>query len=60
MTHPVATRRGWSDSKAVSDHTVYRPRRNIANPNLCYPDALGELVELVAIWAESRRHRGMT
>ena len=60
MTHPVATRRGWSDLNAVSDHAVYRPRKNIANPNLCYPDALGELVELVAIWAESRRHRGMT
>jgi len=60
MTHPIATRRGWSDLKAVSGHAVYRPRKNIANPNLCYPDALAELVELVTIWSEAQRQRGAT
>ena len=58
MTHPIAARRGWSDLKAVSDHAVYRPRKNIANPNLCYPDALAELVKLVAGWSEAQSHRG--
>ena len=58
MTYPIATRPGWSDLTAVSGHTVYRPTRNIANPNLCYPDALAELVEMVATWDRARRHRG--
>jgi hypothetical protein len=57
MTHPVATRRGWSGLKAVSDNAVYRPKRNIANPNLCYPDALAELVELVAVWTAAQQQR---
>ncbi len=57
MTHPVATRRGWSGLKAVSDNAVYRPKKNIANPNLCYPDALAELVELVAVWNEAQQQR---
>jgi ABC-type Fe3+-hydroxamate transport system substrate-binding protein len=57
MAHPIAARPGWSDLAAVSDHAVYRPSRNIANPNLCYPDALAELVELVAAWDRAQRHR---
>jgi len=60
MTHPVATRQGWSGLKAILDNAVYRPRKNIANPNLCYPDALAELVELVANWSETHRHRSAT
>lgn len=58
MKHPIATRRGWSDLKAVADRAVYRPRKNIANPNLCYPDALAELVELVTHWTDAQHHRG--
>ncbi len=57
MTHPIAARPGWSDLKAVSDHAVYRPSRNIANPNLCYPEALAELVELVTRWDRAQRDR---
>ena len=55
MTHPIAARPGWSDLRAVSGHAVYRPSRNIANPNLCYPEALAELVALVATWDRARR-----
>lgn len=55
MNHPVATRPGWSELAAVSGGAVYRPSRNIANPNLCYPDALAELVELVSAWDRARR-----
>jgi ABC-type Fe3+-hydroxamate transport system substrate-binding protein len=55
MTHPIAARPGWSDLKAVSDHAVYRPSRNIANPNLCYPEALAELAALVTTWDRAQR-----
>ncbi|WP_119269975.1 ABC transporter substrate-binding protein [Taklimakanibacter deserti] len=54
MSHPVARRPGWPELKAVSGHAVYRPRRNIANPNLCYPSALAELMELVTIWDDAQ------
>src|SRR5262249_9744783 len=57
LTHPIATRPGWSDLKAVSGQAVYRPSKNIANPNLCYPDALAELVQLVATWDQTQRRR---
>jgi len=55
LLHPVATRQGWPEMTAVSGHAAYRPRRNIANPNLCYPSALAELAELVTIWDDARR-----
>ena len=55
MSHPVDKRPGWPEMKAVSGHAVYRPRRNIANPNLCYPSALAELAELVTLWDGARR-----
>jgi iron complex transport system substrate-binding protein len=54
MSYPVATRPGWTELEAVSSDAVYRPRRNIANPNLCYPSALAELAELVAAWDDAR------
>jgi iron complex transport system substrate-binding protein len=57
MAHPIAARPGWSDLTAVSDHAVYRPSKNIANPNLCYPEALAELVDLVATWDRAQRLR---
>ncbi len=49
-THPVETRPGWSELTAVSGHTVYTPSKNIGNPNLCYPAALDELVDLIGAW----------
>lgn len=55
MTHPIAARPGWSDLRAVSDHAVYRPSKNIANPNLCYPEALAELIDMVAAWDRAQR-----
>ncbi len=54
LNHPVETRPGWSDLQAVTGDTVYRPAKNIANPNLCYPEALAELVDLVAAWDRSQ------
>lgn len=53
MRHPVETRPGWSALTAVSDATVYTPRHNMSNPNLCYPEALDELVALVAAWSRT-------
>jgi ABC-type Fe3+-hydroxamate transport system substrate-binding protein len=55
MKHPVAARPGWSDLAAVSGNAVYRPTHNIANPNLCYPQALAELVDLVTTWDRTQR-----
>lgn len=49
-THPVERRPGWSELAAVARHQVYTPSANISNPNLCYPEALDELVDLVAAW----------
>jgi ABC-type Fe3+-hydroxamate transport system substrate-binding protein len=54
LSHPVAQRPGWPELRAVCGDAVFRPRRNIANPNLCYPSALAELVELVAEWDGAR------
>jgi iron complex transport system substrate-binding protein len=56
MRHPIEARPGWPDLAAVSGGAVYRPTRNIANPNLCYPDALAELVQLVTAWDRARHH----
>lgn len=53
MKHPINKRPGWSELVAVSHHRVYRPSKNIANPNLCYPEALAELLELTAAWDRS-------
>jgi iron complex transport system substrate-binding protein len=50
LRHPVPARKGWSDLTAVATDSVYRPARNIANPNLCYPRALADLAEVVAAW----------
>lgn len=48
--HPVDSRPGWPELAAVSTGSVFRPNRNIANPNLCYVEALGELIEFVNAW----------
>lgn len=56
MKHPISARPGWSDLAALSKRAVYRPSYNIANPNLCYPEALAELVEVVGTWDRTQRH----
>lgn len=55
MRHPVATRPGWSSLTAVTHHAVYRPNKNIANSNICYPEALAELIKLVTTWDQTQR-----
>jgi iron complex transport system substrate-binding protein len=55
-THPIETRPGWSDLAAVSDGAVYTLSKNISNPNLCYPEALEELVAVMGAW--HRAHDG--
>jgi iron complex transport system substrate-binding protein len=55
MRHPIALRPGWAGLEAVSADAVFRPSRNIANPNLLYPAALAELAATVAAWDQGRR-----
>lgn len=45
--HPIDSRDGWSELSAVSRQSVYRLSENISNPNLCFPAALQQLVEVV-------------
>ena len=40
----MPSRKGWSDLAAFATGAIHRPARNIANPNLCYPRALADLV----------------
>jgi ABC-type Fe3+-hydroxamate transport system substrate-binding protein len=42
--HPISRRPGWSELAAVSRHAVYPLSANISDPNLCFPEALEELV----------------
>ena len=51
MQHPVRTRQGWSTLPAVSRDAVYTLQENISNPNLCFPTALAELVEVFNAYA---------
>ena len=53
MTHPVETRPGWEELNAVFGQTVYRPSKNIANPNLCYLEALDELLGFIDEWSRT-------
>ena len=48
--HPIEARPGWGDLAAVSDGAAHTLGKNISNPNLCYPEALEELAEVVAAW----------
>ena len=52
LKHPVADRPGWRGLAAFSSQAVFRPRLNIANPNLCYPAALAELSTFIAEWEQ--------
>ena len=53
--HPIESRPGWAELAAVSDGAVYTLGKNISNPNLCYPEALDELAEVVAAWGRARQ-----
>ena len=45
--HPIPARRGWSELVAVSRAAVYPLSANISDPNLCFPPALEQLVDVL-------------
>jgi len=45
--HPLAARRGWAELAAVSRNAVSTLSANISDPNLCFPVALEELVDVL-------------
>jgi ABC-type Fe3+-hydroxamate transport system substrate-binding protein len=45
--HPIPARPGWSELHAVRHAAVYPLRANISDPNLCFPAALEELVDVL-------------
>ena len=45
--HPISARRGWSELVAVSRAAVYPLSANISDPNLCFPPALEQLVDVL-------------
>jgi ABC-type Fe3+-hydroxamate transport system substrate-binding protein len=45
--HPVSARGGWAALPAVCRQAVYPLRTNISDPNLCFPAALEELVDVL-------------
>jgi iron complex transport system substrate-binding protein len=45
--HPIPARSGWSELNAVRRAAVYPLRANISDPNLCFPAALEELVDVL-------------
>jgi ABC-type Fe3+-hydroxamate transport system substrate-binding protein len=49
--HPIPGRPGWSELAAVSHHAVYPLSANISDPNLCFPEALEELVGILNTYA---------
>jgi len=49
--HPIPRRPGWSELAAVSRHAVYPLSANISDPNLCFPMALEELVDILNTYA---------
>jgi hypothetical protein len=49
--HPIPRRPGWSELAAVSRHAVYPLHANIRDPNLCFPTALEELVDILNTYA---------
>ena len=48
---PIPARPGWSELAAVRRAAVYPLSENISNPNLCFPKALEELVEVLRQYA---------
>jgi ABC-type Fe3+-hydroxamate transport system substrate-binding protein len=49
--HPIPRRPGWSGLAAVAGHAVYPLRANISDPNLCFSEALEELVGIMNTYA---------
>jgi iron complex transport system substrate-binding protein len=45
--HPIPARRGWAELVAASRAAVYPLSANISDPNLCFPVALEELVDIL-------------
>ena len=45
--HPIPARPGWSALAAVSRAAVYPLSANISDPNLCFPAALEQLVDVL-------------
>jgi iron complex transport system substrate-binding protein len=50
--HPIPARPGWSVLHAVCREAVYPLRANISDPNLCFPMALEQLVDVLNQWIE--------
>jgi iron complex transport system substrate-binding protein len=51
LQQPLPARRGWAELAAVCRNAVYPLRENISDPNLCFPAALAELVEVLNQYA---------
>jgi iron complex transport system substrate-binding protein len=45
--HPIPARHGWAELVAVCRAAVYPLSTNISDPNLCFPAALEELVDVL-------------
>jgi ABC-type Fe3+-hydroxamate transport system substrate-binding protein len=48
--HPIPARPGWSELHAVRRQAVYPLHANISDPNLCFPMALEQLVDVLNQW----------
>jgi iron complex transport system substrate-binding protein len=49
--HPIPARPGWAELVAVCRAAVYPLSTNISDPNLCFPVALEELVDILNTFA---------
>lgn len=49
--HPIPARRGWPELVAVARGAVYPLSENISDPNLCFPAALEQLVDVLNAFA---------
>lgn len=49
--HPIPTRHGWAALPAVANAAIYPLHSNISDPNLCFPEPLNELVDVLNLWA---------
>ena len=51
--HPIKARPGWSELAAVCRQAVYPLSANSSDPNLCFPAALEELVDVLNRYASA-------
>jgi ABC-type Fe3+-hydroxamate transport system substrate-binding protein len=49
--YPITARYGWSELAAVAHDAVYPLSANISDPNLCFPAALEQLVDVLNTFA---------